>query len=528
MMSKRDKLKSFSSRWTDESSFDSLVGSPNHPSKSTVVDVPLPHLFRFTHDEQSTDIPASGIPQLGIPIESIPASIISPIPNKSDKVNSAPAAKLPVTTTIPPIGIPDKSIPVAGIPQKGTPPFSKSAFLGYFLVPNSLVDSLFSTFSPHEAALYLRLFRLSYGFNTDVTTKVGFLKLSMSTGLARSTVQEKIKSLLLRNYIQSVHHSLIGEDGSSYRVYLPEKIIPLAQGLSQGFFRVPNVLFDNLLPLLSAPQQIIYLILWRMSFGFNSSTTCCIGYKKLCELSGMKKNPVIAAVRSLLAEKYIACLNTSQQGSSYRVFEPFEISKINVFPPHNQSILNTQTIPIVGIPAKGIPQPGIPDEGKQVYLNSTDGIPNGGTITYNALNNTTTTADVVDALCLSGINKKVATQLSNEYPADFIKEKIALINKKKSTGKIKDVAGSLVAAIRDDWTNTKIQQQKASVEKSIGESNKIKENIKNIISKAEAGEFISSLEYGILPEDVKDLFKVDSDFYKESMVWRYRLNSAVK
>jgi hypothetical protein len=93
----------------------------------------------------------------------------------------------------------------------------KSLFFSFF---NEMVDELLPTLDPTEQGLYIRLFRLSYGFNRNYCT-VSQPLLVERTGFSRNTVRTSLQSLAPKDWIR------VAEAGNrvstTYRVVLPRE-----------------------------------------------------------------------------------------------------------------------------------------------------------------------------------------------------------------------------------------------------------------------------------------------------------------
>jgi Helix-turn-helix domain len=93
----------------------------------------------------------------------------------------------------------------------------KSLFFGFF---NEMVDDLLPTLDPNEQVLYVRLFRLSYGFNRNYCT-VSQSLLIERTGFSRNTIRTSLQSLVQKGWIS------IAESGNrvstTYQVVLPRE-----------------------------------------------------------------------------------------------------------------------------------------------------------------------------------------------------------------------------------------------------------------------------------------------------------------
>jgi len=90
---------------------------------------------------------------------------------------------------------------------------------GFITVPTHLLDDLAKTLTPTEWTLYLRLFRLSYGWHKD-TCIVGLEALSQATNIGRTVLRETLKSLQNRKLIQVIETINTKElKGTKYRIF---------------------------------------------------------------------------------------------------------------------------------------------------------------------------------------------------------------------------------------------------------------------------------------------------------------------
>jgi hypothetical protein len=93
----------------------------------------------------------------------------------------------------------------------------KSLFFGFF---NEMVDQLLPMLDPTEQVLYIRLFRLSYGFNRNYCT-VSQSLLIERTGFSRNTVRTSMQSLVQKGWIGIVGAG--NRVSTTYRVVLPRE-----------------------------------------------------------------------------------------------------------------------------------------------------------------------------------------------------------------------------------------------------------------------------------------------------------------
>jgi hypothetical protein len=133
--------------------------------------------------------------------------------NLTLKSSSAPQSRIPAQS------------PQAKGPQSSQPPqelglkdhLDKSSFFGYF---NEMVDDLLPMLDSNEQVLYIRLFRLSYGFNRNYCT-VSQSLLIERTGFSRNTIRTSLQSLAQKGWI-----SIVGAGNrvsTTYQVVLPRE-----------------------------------------------------------------------------------------------------------------------------------------------------------------------------------------------------------------------------------------------------------------------------------------------------------------
>jgi hypothetical protein len=115
--------------------------------------------------------------------------------------------------------------PQAQGPRSSQPPnelgfkdhLDKSLFFGFF---NEMVDDLLPRLEPNEQVLYIRLFRLSYGFNRNYCT-VSQSLLIERTGFSRNTIRTSLQSLVQKGWINIVGAG--NRVSTTYQVVLPRE-----------------------------------------------------------------------------------------------------------------------------------------------------------------------------------------------------------------------------------------------------------------------------------------------------------------
>jgi hypothetical protein len=108
----------------------------------------------------------------------------------------------------------------------------------------------------------------------------------------------------------------------------------------RGYTQVPNAVLDDVLPTLTAPEQLVYLRLYRLSYGFGRAS-CSVGYAKLAKTTNLGRNTVIRAVGQLEAKGLVVrqAEGAGAATSVYHVARP-------------------------GVPDAGIPTTGVPVKGR--------------------------------------------------------------------------------------------------------------------------------------------------------------------
>jgi Helix-turn-helix domain len=110
----------------------------------------------------------------------------------------------------------------------------KALFFGFF---NEMVDDLLPTLDPNEQILYIRLFRLSYGFNRNYCT-VSQSLLTERTGFSRNTVRTSLQSLAQKGWLRVADAG--NRVSTTYLVVLPRDKIMWRQN-SRGNYDPQNL-----------------------------------------------------------------------------------------------------------------------------------------------------------------------------------------------------------------------------------------------------------------------------------------------
>lgn len=91
---------------------------------------------------------------------------------------------------------------------------------------NVIVDSIFAHLNPFEQAVYVQLYRLSWGYGKDVC-RVSLPRLAERAGMKQTAAQQALKRLYEKGLIEKVV-TVLGrgkEQGSEFRVVLPTSLV---------------------------------------------------------------------------------------------------------------------------------------------------------------------------------------------------------------------------------------------------------------------------------------------------------------
>lgn len=114
-----------------------------------------------------------------------------------------------------------------------------------------------------------------------------------------------------------------------------------------GHVKLFTVITDTLLPQLSAFEQIVYIHLYRLSWGYRKPT-CKIGLSRLAARCGIKQTALRETINKLENKNLIRRVShefgkNREQGTVYRVSLPDALSR-SVSPPFNDSPPRSDTI----------------------------------------------------------------------------------------------------------------------------------------------------------------------------------------
>jgi len=144
-----------------------------------------------------------------------------------------------------------KSIPSKDIPHEDTPEKGDVRIMSNFCkVDCDVLDKALPQMDVYEQAIYVRLFRLSYGYDRNWCT-VGYNALAEACGIKRTGIVNAVKRLLEKGWLKVIEfdHAI----GTTYRVYLPlelgidSKTTVKAKGVSPESIPLKNISSGSIL-----------------------------------------------------------------------------------------------------------------------------------------------------------------------------------------------------------------------------------------------------------------------------------------
>jgi len=544
-------------KWAETGAFDALLGKKARKKKNT----PTLSFFGLKKMDTGTSIPNTNIAESSIPKSTIAKSsipknnIVEPGISKRTIVESDIPKTSIVKSDIPKktiveSGIPKSTMPESDIPKTNIvePGISKTTIaesgipnIGFVSLPYNLFESVFNKLGEENAAksIYVRLFRLSHGNKQD-SIKVGYVKLEIACCISLTTVQRAVLILERGGFILRIQAEKFLRSVSLYTLPKP----------TGSYFIMPNSVFDDLFSKLKPTEQILYATLWRFSFGLNASEkpassqnekneTCSLGYADLIRASGLSKTRLVKSLRILQNQNIITRKTTGHTGSTYKLFEPFEIDflKDSLAPEKFKSILTIQakikqTSLGLGISKTTIVEPGISKTGNgssdytknrdQVYPKSELDIPKTDTFTTSSKQHDLQQQNVVDLLTKNNVHKGVAKKFVTKHPLPYIREKVSYVLRKNAEGTITDLGAAIAKAIREDWKDPEVEHEKEQEAKKLRKEQEKADRLTFISGKIDRGEWIDENEYDLLPPEMQDRLQVDELYYTKHHTWRYK------
>lgn len=184
-----------------------------------------------------------GLYEVASQIEDARAAVMEPAPDKST-VDVEVEIELPSSAPTPSITREEAATPVKMTPVESTrvtttgvspSPNRMDIKSNFIKVDMNILDTLLPTLDSSAQAVYLRLYRLSWGFR-QCTCAVTIPNLCKACNLSSRTVQRAIDRLAELGYIEHEINKQPGV-GNLYRIYLPHEI----PALSESIDRVPDI-----------------------------------------------------------------------------------------------------------------------------------------------------------------------------------------------------------------------------------------------------------------------------------------------
>jgi len=253
--------------------------------------------------------------------------------------------------TIQPVS--DFSISDFGISDTGI-----SVSYNYTRMDNDIFDILPEKISREAWRVYIRLYRISWGFHNNVCS-VSYSRLEQALSAQRSTVQSSISELRGNgnSYISIIKSDK--QNSNTYRVRLPvechsypsrttvesrvksdgkSKRVPVSDfgisdfGISDtgilfvgnNSTKVDNDIIDILLRILPKAEWYVYIHMYRLSWGYGSNT-CQTSLHNLEMVTKASKTVIREALAGLKERKYISIIDKNRAGSVYRIWLPCEV-----------------------------------------------------------------------------------------------------------------------------------------------------------------------------------------------------------
>lgn len=183
--------------------------------------------------------------------------------------------------------------------------------------------SIWTDLDKTEKILLLYLYRSSFGWNKTVTNiplSIRFLEKALP--LTHNSIPKGLKGLIAKGLIQIEETTNIG---TVYRLTLNAKNISLSTPINEYYTALDNNIFE-LSKICSASDLIVYLLLYRQSFGFNQNVTKRkILTSHIAKEIGLSTRRTQDAIRNLLKNSLIERASTpTSKGVAYRVYLPQE------------------------------------------------------------------------------------------------------------------------------------------------------------------------------------------------------------
>ncbi|MFH1355946.1 MAG: hypothetical protein ABII18_02335 [bacterium] len=229
---------------------------------------------------------------------------------------------------------------------------------------------IWGSLSKIEKIVFLFFYRNSFGWGKSVTNiplSVRFIETALN--ISHGSIQTTISSLKAKNLIVEFDTNKLG---TTFQINVPADNGLLETPVKDFFTALDNNFFE-LARYCSVTELLVYLYIYRQSFGFNSNVTgSLILTSKMSAEIGVSLRRTQDAIRGLLTKKLINRIsNISSDGISYRVFLPHEIYSCETKTLVNYS-KNTTGVPILSIDTFSTPNSSIDNNNNFPIISSID------------------------------------------------------------------------------------------------------------------------------------------------------------
>ena len=123
-----------------------------------------------------------------------------------------------------------------------------------------------------------------------------------------------------------------------------------------NYTQIPNVYFDEIMPMLNGSENLVFLAIMRKTFGWRKKKDR-ISYSQIMKMTGTAKSTTAYAIKSLEEKGFIVCEKTGQNVSYYVNVEAETVPKIEPVAKSNCTENRTGTVPkIEPVEAETVPK----------------------------------------------------------------------------------------------------------------------------------------------------------------------------
>lgn len=199
-----------------------------------------------------------------------------------------------------------------------------SRFKGNFTKLSNHIFKIWNELPKTEKILFTYFYRSSFGWNKNTTNNpISIRFLEKALPLSHNSIPTGIKGLIKRGLLKEIESSNIG---TTYQVCINAEGNELEAPITSYYTPLDNNFFE-LSKKCSTSDMIVYLILYRYSYGFNQNITSQkILTSKLANEVGLSVRRTQDAIRNLLSLNLISRVSDiSSNGILYRVYLAQEV-----------------------------------------------------------------------------------------------------------------------------------------------------------------------------------------------------------